>query len=88
MLHSNRSTGDRLAEVAEDARAGSNLTVLKCSILHAQSSPLLTSAAFLSESTPRLIRTGIKLTVGSVSEPRITPKVPGKPRLYGSYQVP
>jgi hypothetical protein len=65
--------------VAEDASvgAGSNLMVLKCPIFHARPHPLPISAAFLSESTPRLIREGIKLIGLDVSEPCITPKVLG-----------
>jgi hypothetical protein len=64
-------------EVAENASvgAGSNFMVLKCPILHAQPSPLLpTSAALLSESTPRLIRQGITLIGIDVSDSSITSK--------------
>lgn len=61
-----------------DIAPGSNLMVLKCLIPHARLIPPLTSAAFLSESTARLIRMGVRLIVMDVSEPRITPKFPGK----------
>jgi len=72
-------------KVAEDAAigAGENLTVLKCPILHPPLlCPPLASAAFLSESAPRLIRVGTNLIVIDVSEPCTTPKVPEKPTLY------
>jgi len=63
-----------------------NLMVLKCSIPHALS-PSLKSAAFLSESTLRLIRVGTKLIVIDVSEPCMTPKFSGKFTSHGGYQV-
>jgi len=71
-------------KVVEDTGigAGENLTVLKCPILHPPLSPSLASAAFLSESAPRLIRVGTNLIVIDVSEPCIKPKVPGKPTLH------
>ena len=56
--------------------ARSNLMVLKCSIPHALSAPLK-SAAFLSESTLRLIRVGTKLIVIDVSEPCMKPNFQG-----------
>lgn len=35
-----------------------------------------------------MIRVGVKLIVTGVSEPHITPKVPGKFTLYEDYQMP
>ena len=61
---------------------------LKCSVLHARLTVLLTSAVFVSERTPRLIRMGIKLIVIGVSGPHVTPKVSGKFTLNRSYQIP
>ena len=84
---SNRSSVSRVEKTAEGAGAGSYFMVLKCLILHAPSSPSLISVAFLSESTPRSIRVGIKLAVINVSDPRIIPKFLGKFTLHGSFRI-
>ena len=67
---------------------GSNLMVVKCVAFHAWLTPLMSSAVFLSESTARLIRTGVRLIVVDVSEPRIAPTVLGRFTLRGRYQIP
>jgi hypothetical protein len=51
-----------------------NSALLKCPLLHTWPVPLPTSPSFLSESTMRLIRMGVKLIVMGVSEPRIALK--------------
>ena len=79
-----------MEKVVEDASAGmgENLTVLKCPILHPPLYSPLTSAAFLSESAPRLIRVGTNLIVIDVSGLCITQKVSGKPTLFEGYRMP
>lgn len=76
-----------MEKVVEDAGAemGENLRVLKCPIFHPLLSPPLTSAAFLSESAPGLIRVGTSLTVIDVSESCIAPKALRKPTLFEGY---
>jgi len=80
------SFGGRLTAASEVIcmGVGLNFTLLK---YNDRLAVLSTSAALLSERKTRLIRTGIKLFVIGVSEPRITPEVPGRFTLNGDYQM-